>query len=172
MIRIPDVVTHRYDPAVGICPNLCSLPDPEAERILGKLREEFRPTLKPHYLSRRRDTELWLSQAASALFGQPLCLPGYFFLGDFSYMQDRSRPAALVIPLSVLPVQATTFALGDSMTIAAQPDRRLYGLSEISGVLAAVDQLTGGVFTDRAGPRSRFVEIQVWDRSFLAPYVG
>ncbi len=167
MMRIPEVVTHRYDPAVGICPNICSLSDIDASRILDKLREEFRPNLKPAYLSRRRDTELWLSQSASALLGQQLRLPGYFFLGDFSYGLDQSRPAALVIPLSVLPVQATTFTLGDSMTIAAQADRRLYRLSEMSAVLAVMDNITGIGFTDRNGYQSRFIEIQVWDRSFL-----
>src|SRR5208282_4292992 len=36
LMRIPHVVTHRYDPAIGVCPNICSLPDVEASRLLGQ----------------------------------------------------------------------------------------------------------------------------------------
>lgn len=64
---MPDVVTHLYDPVIGVCPNLCSLNDNEALRVLDQLRRTFRPTLKLNYLARRRSTELWLSEAAGTL---------------------------------------------------------------------------------------------------------
>jgi hypothetical protein len=57
---MPDVVTHLYDPAIGVCPNICSLNDFEALRVLDQLRRKFRPTLKPNYLARRRgDSKPW-----------------------------------------------------------------------------------------------------------------
>jgi hypothetical protein len=103
VIEIPEVVTHRYDPSRGACLNLCSLSDFEASDELDRLRRGPRPTLKNNYLIRRRLTEEWLAVAAREVLGravgQPPEPPVYFFLGDFSYMADPSRPAALVIPL-------------------------------------------------------------------------
>jgi hypothetical protein len=93
---MPDVVTHRYDPAIGMCPNICSLPGVEAARVLDKLRRGLRPTLRCDYLTRRRVTENWLSDAAAKVLGHRIAdRPGYFFLGDFSHAKDLSRPSAL-----------------------------------------------------------------------------
>jgi len=119
---MPAVVTYRYDPAIGACLNICSLPDIEALKVLERLRHQSRPKLKPNYLYRRRTTEKWLSNAASKALGRRFEKPPrYFFLGDFSYGTDPSRPAALMVPLSTLPAQAISFTLGDSMTVAEQP---------------------------------------------------
>ncbi len=101
MIEIPEFVTHRYDPSRGACLNLCSLSDFEASDELDRLRRGPRPTLKNNYLIRRRlRPEEWLAVAAREVLGRAVGQPPvYFFLGDFSYMADPSRPAALVIPL-------------------------------------------------------------------------
>ena len=165
---MPDVVTHRYDPAIGVCPNVCSLPDFEAWRVLDRLRRKFRPTLKLDYLARRRTTEQWLSQAARQVLGRCITQwPGYFFLGDFSHRADPSRPAALVAPLSTLPVNAITFTLGDSMSVAEQATRRVYSLDEVVVLFAAGAAVAGFGFSDRLGSQNRFIEVQVWDRSSL-----
>jgi len=167
---MPDVVTHRYDPAIGICPNICSLPDFEALRVLDRLRRKFRPTLKPNYLPRRRATEQWLAEAASALLGRRFDQgPGYFFLGDFSYTLDLSRPAALMIPLSTLPVDAITFTLGDSMSVVEQARRRVYSLDEMVALFAAGDAVAGFGLSDRCGFQDRFIEVQVWGTDRLRP---
>src|SRR4029077_3949164 len=122
---MPDVVTHLYDPAIGVCPNICSLNDFEALRVLDQLRRKFRPTLKPNYLARRRSTEQWLSEAARKVLGRGFDKgPGYFFLGDFSPTPDPSRPATLIVPLSTLPSNAITFTLGDSMSVVEQAKPR------------------------------------------------
>lgn len=168
MIVIPDLVTHRYDPAIGVCPNLCDLSDFEALRVLDRLRRTVRPTLKLDYLARRRATEQWLAEAA----GQVLRLPrngdregpGYFFLGDFSHLADLSRPASLVVPLSSLPVASITFTLGDSMTVAEQADRRVYSTDEVVALFAAGETVAGFGLSDRGGFQRRFIEVQVWDR--------
>jgi hypothetical protein len=155
---MPDVVTHRYDPAIGVCPNLCSLPDIEALRVLDQLRRTFRPTLKPSYLARRRNTEQWLAGATSTVLGrrfdQP---PGYFFLGDFSHFVDPSRPAALVVPLSNLPPDAITLTLGDSMSVVEQQSRGVYSICEILALFADGDAVAGFGLTDRHGFQERFV---------------
>ena len=167
---MPDVVTHWYDPAVGVCPNICSLPDFEASRVLDRLRRKFRPSLKPNYLARRRSTEQWLSEAATKVLGRRFDQrPGYFFLGDFSHTADPSRPAALMIPLSTLPLDAITFTLGDSMSVGEQARRRLYSLDEVVALLAAGDAVAGFPFSDRCSFQESYVEVQVWERrSFLA----
>jgi hypothetical protein len=148
---MPEVVTHRYDPAIGPCRNICALADREAEQVLDRLRR-LRPTLKPDYLVRRRATEQWLSQAAS----RPMERPSYFFLGDFSHGEDPSRPAALVIPLSNLPQHAMTFTLGDSMSVV---ERRVYKLGEIGAHLR-----DGFGFSDQCGFQRRFIEMKLWRR--------
>lgn len=160
---MPEVVTHRYDPARGVCRNLCSLSELEALRVLDRLRRESRPTLKPDYLTRRRMTEGWLSEAASKVlqrtFEHP---PMYFFLGDFSYFADLSRPGALVIPLSSLPSDAITFTLGDSMSVAQEPRPQVYKFREILELFANGETMAGFGFSDKPGFQNRFVEVQLW----------
>jgi hypothetical protein len=163
---MPRVITHRYDPARGAFLNLCSLPDLQASRILDCLRRESRPTLKANYLARRRCTEEWLAQTASAVLGRVIRQqPAYFFLGDFSYLVDPSRPAALVIPLSILAPEAMTFTLGDSMSVVEEPGRRVYKLQEMAALFHQGEAVAGFGLSDKAGFETRFVEVQVWDRS-------
>jgi len=166
---MPNVVTHLYDPAIGVCPNICSLPDFEALQVLDELRRKFRPTLKRNYLARRRTTEQWLSEAASKVLGRRFDQgPGYFFLGDFSHSSDASRPAALVFPLSILPLNAITFSLGDSMSVVEQPMRSAYSLDELVAFFGAGDAVAGFGLSDKCGFQERFIEVQVWDRSWLS----
>ena len=168
MVEMPEVVTHRYDPARGACLNVCSLGDLEAARVLERLRRETRPNLKADYLERRRDTETWLASAARVALGRAIAQPPvYFFLGDFSYVVDRSRPASLVLPLSSLPAGAVTFTLGDSMSVAAERGRRVYTFGEMVGLFANGEVLAGFGFCDREGVQARFVEVQVWEREGL-----
>jgi hypothetical protein len=163
-------VTHCYDPAVGVCPNICSLPDIEALQVLDRLRRTLRPNLKPDYLARRRRTEQWLSQAASELLGRPFDEhPGYFFLGDFSHTIDRSRPIALTIPLSALPRNAITFTLGDSMSVAEQAHRTVWTFDGVV-TLFARDAVAGFGFSDQHGFQDRFIEVQLWDRSLVSAH--
>jgi hypothetical protein len=163
---MPGVVTHRYDPAIGPCRNLCSLPDAEALEILDRLRRQYRPGLKPNYLTRRRATESRLLESTAQLLGRrPGQLPIYFFLGDFSYGKDLSRPAALVIPLSRLPAEAITFTLGDSMSVAEQPERRVYQLDEVEALFAVGSPMSEFGLSDKTGFQSRFIELQLWDVS-------
>jgi hypothetical protein len=169
-MAMPDVVTHRYHPAVGAWPGLCSLADDEASRVLDGLRRRFRPHLKPDYLARRRSTEQWLRKAASQLLRRRFTeAPGYAFLGDFSHAADPSRPAALLLPLAALPPDAITFTLGDSMSVAEQPGRRVYSLDELAALFASGGALAGFAVSDRDGVQHRFIEVQVWLRSALRP---
>jgi hypothetical protein len=163
---MPDVVTHLYDPAIGVCPNICSLNDFEALRVLDQLRRKFRPTLKPNYLARRRSTEQWLSEAARKVLGRGFDKgPGYFFLGDFSHTADPSRPAAIIVPLSTLPSNAITFTLGDSMSVVEQAKPRVYSLDEIVKLFTIGEAVVGFGLSDRGGFQDRFIEVQVWEHS-------
>jgi len=163
---MPEVVTHRYDPVHGACLNLCSLPDDEAMQVLESLRGKSRPNLKPDYLERRRAAEDWLLQAASCALKRPLGeKPVYFFLGDFSYCADPSRPAALVLPLSSLPTNSITFTLGDSMHVAEQPGRKVWKLEEIDELFGRSESVEGFGLSDRSGCQSQFIEMQVWERT-------
>ena len=164
-MEMPEVVTHRYDPARGACFNMCSLADSEALGVLERLRRESRPGLKADYLERRRVTEEWLASAAREVLGRAFGAPPvYFFLGDFSFLADPSRPASLVIPLSSLAADTMTFTLGDSMSVAAEPKRRVYTLQEVVALFAEGEALAGFGFCDRGGFQKRFVEVQVWER--------
>ena len=169
MAEMPEVVTHRYDPARGACLNVCSLSDLEASHVLERLRRESRPTLKADYLARRHATEAWLAEAASEALGRIIGRrPVYFFLGDFSYLVDPSRPAALVVPLANLQGDAITFTLGDSMSVAEESGRRVYTLQEIVRLFEEDKRMAGFGFSDREGFQARFIEVQVWERMGLA----
>jgi hypothetical protein len=161
---MPEVVTHRYHPDIGIYWNLCALPDDEALQVIDRLRREYRRTLKPNYLARRRTTEGWLADAASEILGRHLqTCPAYFFLGDFSHFtDDQSRPAALVIPLATLPRNSLTFTLGDSMTVAKQPTRRAYTYDDMVALFARNDIIAGFGLSDQCGLQGRFIELQLW----------
>lgn len=162
---MPDVVTHRYDPVRGACLNLCTLPDEQASRVLDRLRRDSRPGLKLDYLQQRRATEKWLCAAATAVLGGSCdAPPAYFFLGDFSYGVDRSRPAALVIRLASLPAGSMTFTLGDSMTVARETEPRVYRLEDIAQLFTAREVLAQFEVCDRERIQERFVEMQLWDR--------
>jgi hypothetical protein len=159
--------------AVGVCPNICSLPDFEASRVLDQLRRKFRPTLKPNYLARRRNTEQWLAESATKVLGRRFDQrPGYFFLGDFSHTADLSRPGALMVPLSTLPLDAITFTFGDSMSVVEQARRRVHSLDEVVALFAAGDTIAGFGLSDRRSFQDRFIEVQLWDRSSLLALAG
>jgi hypothetical protein len=165
VVEMPEVVTHRYDPARGAGLNVCALGDLEAAGVVERLRRETRPGLKADYLERRRVTEEWLASAAREVLGRVIGVPPvYFFLGDFSFLAEPSRPASPVLPLSSLPADAMTFTLGDSMSVAAEPGRRVYTLQEVVGLFAEGEALAGFGFCDRGGFQKRFVEVQVWER--------
>lgn len=169
MIPMPEVVTHRYDPASGACRNICSLPEEEALRMLDRLRKESRPRLKADYLYRRLFTEKWLTQAASDALGRSLeGPPVYFFLGDFSYFPDVSRPASLVVPLLSLPENALTFTLGDSMSVAESASPCLYTVAELKLMFADGSAVASFGFSDKPGFQTCFVEMQLWDRSAIS----
>jgi len=132
-VGMPTVVTHRYHPQRGPCRNLCELGDREAEELIRRLCWEHGRLLKPGYLARRRFTEAWLHREAQGLLRRPLrrC-PVYFFLGDFSHGFDPSRPASLQRALAALAAEEQlTLTLGDSMTVAAQPNPQLYNLEQV-----------------------------------------
>lgn len=161
---MPEVVTHCYDATHGMCLNICSLSDIEASQILDRLRRDSRPTLKPNHLARRRVTEEWLWAEATKLLGRS-CEehPTYFFLGDFSYHGDPSRPAALVVPLSSFPTDAITFTLGDSMSVVEQPTRRVYNFDEMAAFFANGEVAARFGFSNASGLQPSFIELQLWD---------
>jgi hypothetical protein len=163
-MEIPKVVTHRYDPARGAGLNICSLSDFEASCVLDHLRQGCRPTLKPNYLARRRETEEWLARAVKQVLKRTVARqPRYFFLGDFSFHGDPSRPAALVIPLASLPVEAVTFTLGDSMTAVEEPRRRVYNFAQMVELFGDDDAVARSSLSNRSGFQTHFIEVQLWD---------
>jgi hypothetical protein len=168
---IPDTVTHRYHSVTGPFKNLCQLRDAEAEEVIDGLRRAFGRSLKPGYLARRRVTESWLHASAQQLLRRPLPKwPVYFFLGDFSHMQDVSRPASLQVPFVRLRPEEVTFTLGDSMTVAAQPDARVYGHQEVEALFQ--QGLASGVgLSDRCGFQKSFIEVQLWGRAPRAAHL-
>lgn len=153
MDRLPDVVTHNFDPARGPFRNLCALPDAEAERVLDEIRASGTRRIKADYLRRRRAVEDWLRAERRRKLGQKLGTtrldrPIYFFLGDFADGLDRSRPASLVLPLAAFPPEVLTFTYPDSMaSLPLSRDDRLrahrkayhgkvFTLPEIAAVVA------------------------------------
>jgi hypothetical protein len=61
-----------------------------------------------------------------------------------------------------------TFTLGDSMTVLEEPGRRVYKLREMVALFHHREAVTGFGLSDKAGFQTRFVEVQVWDRSSVS----
>jgi len=70
-----------------------------------------------------------------------------------------------MVPLSTLPLDAITFALGDSMSVVEQAARRVYSLDEVVALLTASDAVAGFGLSDRRGFQDGFIEVQVWPGS-------
>ena len=106
VITMPDVVTHRYDPTVGVCPNICSLPDFEALRVLDQLRRKCRPTLK---------AIIWLSAAirSSGCWSRRL-----------RYSDDISTSGRATSSLAIFPTLRTRLGLPRS-SFRSRPCHRM-----------------------------------------------
>ena len=178
--RLPDVVTHIYDPERGAFRNLCGLPDDEAGSILAAIAASGRRAIKPNYLSRRRATEAWLlSERTRKLGPSRLSHPIYFFLGDFGDGADPSRPASIVLPLAAFSEEMVTFTYPDSMAsfplgfrddlaVDRQPYHgEVFTLREIERVVAAVGLPGNRWRSDRTRRYDRFIEMQLWDGELL-----
>ena len=114
---------------------------------------------------RRRATEEWLFEAARNALSRTLEKHStYFFLGDFSYFGDASRPVEIVIPLSSLPLEAMTFTLGDSTTVVEGPGRRIYDFRETAELFRSDDAVAPFSLSNRGGFQAHFIEVQLWDK--------
>ena len=82
----------------------------------------------------------------------------------------RTRLGSLVVPLSHLPPGAISFTLGDSMSVAEQPDPRIYKLDEILSIFLTDDSEAKFGFSDELGFQKSFIEVQVWERSWLSAH--
>lgn len=112
MNTIPKVVTHNYDPEGAFLANLCDLPLADAEKVLQRIRDSGKRTVKANYLQRRFDTEAWLICERQRRLGRTRReRPIYFFLGNFADGKDPSRPCSLVMPLRSLPADVITFTI-------------------------------------------------------------
>lgn len=165
MTRLPMIVTHNYDVRYGPFRNVCDLSDDEAEKILREQREPHGRSLKPHYMARRRATEVWLRQESRVKLGRtPLERPIYFFVGDFSDGKDPVRPNSIKLDLAELPPMIATFTYTDSMasylgSLKANSrcsDAPFFGLvftrSEIEAIVSRYGM-----------PQTGFIEMQLWD---------
>lgn len=181
MDRLPDIVTHIYDPARGPFRNLCSLGDHEAETLLADIAAAGHRTIKPNYLSRRRATEAWLLTQRTRKLGQPrLPRPIYFFLADMDDGADPSRPCAITLSLARFAAEMVTFTYSDSMAsfllgsrgdLASErwpPHGEVFTLDEIARLVAAVGLPGGGRPSDPAQRHDRYIEMQLWDERPLA----
>lgn len=179
--RLPDIVTHIYDPARGPFRNLCNLGDHEAEALLADIAAAGHRTIRPSYLPRRRATEAWLLTQRSRKLGQPrLPQPIYFFLGDMNDGADPSRPCAITLSLARFAPEVVTFTYPDSMAsflLGSRDDlaseRRphhgeVFTLDEIARLVAAIGLPGGGRSSDPARRHDRYIEMQLWDERPLA----
>ncbi len=184
MSRVPEIITHNYDPDRGPFRNICELPDVEAEKILCEIGASGKRTIKPDYLTRRRATERWLLSERKRKLGAPhLTHPVYFFLGDFSDGLDPARACSIAMPLAAFSPETVTFTYPDSMAslpIAMHDDHiahrksyhgQVFTLDEIEAVIAAFGLPGARWKTEPSMKHDRFVEVQVWDdrpiREFL-----
>jgi hypothetical protein len=177
--RLPEILTHNYDPEYGPFRNLCALSREQMADVFAGIGLAGLRRVKPGYLERRLATERWLHAERTRRLGSPrLAHPIYFFLGDFADGRDPGRPASLQIPLASLPTEAITFTVADSMTSHAlatlpahAPDRQphhgqLFTLEEIRDYV-----VRHGLPVRDATGYDRFIELQLWDDRPLTPFL-
>ncbi len=100
MERLPDLITHTFDPARRACQNICTLGKADAENILQDIRASGQRSIKPDYLRRRMLTEdRLIAERQKKAGADSVGAPKLFFLGDFQDGKDPSRLASLVIQL-------------------------------------------------------------------------
>jgi hypothetical protein len=170
MSRLPDLVTHNYDPQRGAFRNLCALPESDAQRVLDAIAAAGTRTIKANYLPRRLEIERWLQSERRRKLGAPhLERPIYLFLGDMADGLDPSRPESVMMPLSAFGADMLTFTYPDSM--ASLPLATDDGLTayrrRYHGEVFTRDEITAVVeehgMPDRTAKFDRFIEVQVWD---------
>jgi len=183
--RIPEIITHNYDPDRGAFRNLCSLPEAEAEKILREIGASGKRRIKPSYLKRRFATERWLLAERIRKLGTAyLTHPIYFFLGNFADGRDPSRPQSILMPLAVFSPEMVTFTYPDSMAslpIATRDEHivhrkgyhgHVFTLDEIRKVVAEYGMPRKQPATNDSIKYDRFIEVQVWDDRPIRKFVA
>jgi hypothetical protein len=140
---MPEVVTHRYDPARGACLNVCALPDLEAGRVVERLRRESRPDVEGGLFGTAAGYGRVAGFGGAGGFGAGVWRASGVFLSGRFFLSCGCVSAGFAGDACVEPAgDAMTFTLGDSMSVAAEPGRRVCGrpignLSAWNGVLAS-----------------------------------
>lgn len=180
MEAFPDIITHNYDPARGICKNICHLPQATAEQILDEMRYKIRYSttrrISANYLKRRFAVEEWLMAERTKKLGKTfLDRPIYFFLGDFTDGKDQLRPKSLLMKLDAFQPEMLTFTYPDSMAslpIALQKNHqnhrkdyhgKVFTLAEIKSVVKKFGMPSNKWTINPTMNYNKFIEIQVWD---------
>jgi hypothetical protein len=178
--QLPAVITHTYHPGRGAFRNICCLPRAEAEHIISAIRNEGFSILKADYLQRRMRAEAWLVAERTRKLGvTPLVRPIYFFLGDMTDGWDKSRPAAIVLPLADFSADMLTFTFPDSMTscpeLRGSDDSAHPCHGQVFTFTEMAEMVSRHGFPDPRLPREQrgpdaFIEVQLWDDRPLEHY--
>jgi hypothetical protein len=174
------IAIHRYRPEFGPFQNICSLPEPEAELILARKRQQpGHGWLVPTYLAERREVEDWLRAGHRANGGTVLDeYPVYLSLWP---ELPKLGPHDIVVDLLALPADRVSYTYPDSMIShglafrmrpGEEHERRPYhgrvfdtpGLDAVIGEYGWPQEAAGA---QRRSNYDRSVEAQVWDTQSL-----
>lgn len=182
---IPDVVTHYHLPDRQPFLNLSSLSNEERSVVLERLdglrrTGEHQRVYGARYMKLRKLTEAKMFDLFVQAGGKPeQAVPHYFVLGSSDWFRGLARHMReVVVPISVLPIDATSFTYPDSFTAMALGPQfglpheprpyheqvfRIDQLSEIVGryglpSVEVEDNYTG--YENR--PFEKYIEVQLW----------
>lgn len=195
-VLAPDYATHYHLADKAPFLNLSDLEEPELSRVIAELAERKRASgLKRifgrRYMSLRQLTEARLYEKFIAAGGKPSRrAPHYFCLGSCPWFLNLAPDMReVVVPLSALPDDVTSFAYPDSfvsmhagselgldLNAELRPyHQRVFRLDELPDVIREYGVPGGEVDDDYEGyhrrPFEKFIELQVWSDEPLRPFL-
>jgi hypothetical protein len=182
---IPDYATHYHLGNKTPFLNLCDVAEVELPAIIADLAQRrveagLKRVFGPKYMALRRMTESRLRELFIERGGKPQRIsPHYLCLGSCEWFRNLAPDMQeLVVPLSTLPSELTSFTLPDSceamgfgpvfgLPYNPKPyHRSVFKLGELAEVVAAYGLPVGEPDADYDGYHRRtlekFIEIQVW----------
>ncbi|WP_260985394.1 hypothetical protein [Paenibacillus xylanexedens] len=172
---------HYFDKRVGPFRNLSSLPKQEAEEISNQLRQEglsFASKRSDDYMMIRRELEMKAYEQFVTKGGKPMhTFPHYMTLGACNWLESwYMEPDHVRIPWEYLKEAHVSFTYGDLFPTMRYTDgkpyrKQVYTKSEIVDVILRYGWPQEWNRQGNLGPE-RYIEVQVWDKRIIEPYIG
>jgi hypothetical protein len=186
--KLPNFVTHYYDPTGKPFLNLSELSDTECAKVISKLNELYRRGLRKAfyddwYMPTRRRIEREMREEFLKKGGvAPRRFPHYFWWGGDNYREQMCKPEfkKITLNLSQLPRESISFTYPDSigsMVYTNDPKwskhyhGKVFTYEEIHELFLEEEFPSGGFERNAAYRVNKYVEVQLWCDDPIQEYI-